>query len=296
VCKQESVWIEPFFTLTYTKTINLKYSQPPKPDEQRPPLKPIVFSYTKVLSLSTITSKQIELSELRMRLSQSKTFSPQDVVDVDDLWNVIAREADYIPLQSPEDDLVSEKDPKKRNVITVANTAAPEMLADYSRVYYFNARRPWIGSSQLDVELNPDGTLAKGSAQAQSQTLQAFLNFVPTAKDLAALATGVGATAVKGMAAAVQLLPPGTEIESVQLQLALKQDNFRHTHTARVAFRAPCVPAANGVVKDYELKIDAPNASAGSDDGSNTIDVSGKIKLPSASPSSGEKAPPSKLQ
>jgi hypothetical protein len=258
VCKQETTWAQPVFTLIYTNTtISQPLGQAAKPIVES-------LSKTKVLSLSKFSDARV--ARLRAALSSSV----QDVSKIDALWDQVITLEDYLPLPGKEDALIKDN----TDVIQVSNTASPESVADYSRVFYYNVRRPWIGSSQVTVKLNADGTLTDASAQVESKTLSTILSFVPT-KDLIGVATG-------------GIKPANVESITHRLELSIKQENVRHTHTRYVKYEEFCKTAANGVTENYALKVEVPPSGSEKEEGGNTIEVTGRIKLPPAEKKDGK--------
>jgi hypothetical protein len=63
----------------------------------------------------------------------------------------------------------------------VANIVETRLELDTSKIYYLNQRMPLIGSSTLETELNPDGTLSKAKSTVESQTLAKVLEFATAA-------------------------------------------------------------------------------------------------------------------
>jgi len=62
----------------------------------------------------------------------------------------------------------------------VANRSDPEVIVDYSRMFYVNTRRTsWSGSTNATVELAPDGTLSKAEASLEDTTLKTVLEALP---------------------------------------------------------------------------------------------------------------------
>ncbi len=62
----------------------------------------------------------------------------------------------------------------------VANRSDPEVIVDYSRMFYVNTRRTsWSGSTNATVELAGDGTLSKVEASLEDTTLKTVLDALP---------------------------------------------------------------------------------------------------------------------
>lgn len=271
-CKQETTWIEPVYTLALKKTTTYKFideDAAKKAGAKLPPAE--VRVATKVLSLSQFEPTNTPLQQLLALLAKSNA-SDSDHAQIENAWGALSAVPDYLPLGISEDLLIS----GGTNVIMISNTASPEAMVDYARVYYYNAPRPWIGTSQVDVKLAADGTLTEGSAQVQSQTLSTILT---TATSL--FTTVFSKVPQFGFA-------PANITTTVQYDLAVQKELYQHTHTRYDNFANPCPPASPAVTTGYALTINVPgqtstSASTAKDD-SSTVKVTGTVTLPKTSP------------
>ena len=209
-CKQETVWLQPYYALTLKRTTTTKFvdetrakdqddgckacnkacaGSPPadvqacnkctpiyKACKEAPQLPaPQVAIGTQVLSLGYYQKPEVRDLQVEVgSYNSAATSAPTDIARIDGLWKTILSWPFYLPLTVKEDVLVASAD-----AIEVSNKAAPEKVIDYSRTYYYNTPRPWAGSSQLDVHLDPDQTLTEASSQVQSQTLSTILSALP---------------------------------------------------------------------------------------------------------------------
>src|SRR5262249_27860377 len=143
---------------------------------------PQVTSSSKVLAL---TGMDTSVTNLRVLLG--KPFSADEGVpsqqaqvrQIEDLWTQISQKPDYDPFKVAEDTLTASND-----AFLASNTSAVDTFVDYSRTYYYNSPRPWVGSSQVDAKLASDGTLTEGSAQNQTQTLSTLVSALPVSSVL----------------------------------------------------------------------------------------------------------------
>jgi hypothetical protein len=207
---------------------------------------------------------------IRRRLSVARDLTAEHVKQIDEAWNTqISVLPDHVPLMQSIEDLH-----KAKNVVMVSNTATPEAIVDYATPHYYNALRPWIGSAQVNVKLNVDGTLTEGSAQVESTTLQGVLDFVP-AKDLFGIAPAPGKE--KDALGA----PEGPDIAFDQLELTIKQEDYRRIHTSYTGNGMDCKPQDGGVKKPCAERIEMPGAASEKQDPEKTVEVTGKIILPS---------------
>jgi hypothetical protein len=266
-CKQETSWIQPFYTLTLKKTVKFKFLDEDAAKKAAAKLpESIVTSATKTLNLTKFRNDEVQ--NLRALLSKPGIASKPESDLIEAKWKTISGWSDYVPLSEKEDVLV-----KSEDVVEVSNTSAPDTLVDYSRVYYYNTPRPWVGSSQVDAKLAADGTLSEGSSQVQSQTLSTIISALPISA-LLSKAAGIGAAAGPG---------PGVQIEqTVQYELTIQEDAYKHTHARYVKFGLPCALEKDGVKSDYALTIDTSGQGSSKKDDDNTVKVNGAIVLPKA--------------
>lgn len=278
-CKQETTWLQPFYTLTFKKTTKTvfidedaanKEAESTKTPKPKLP-EPIVSTSNQVLSLSEYSAW--EVLQLRAYLGKSGSVTPDEGKQIEDSWNAIAVWTPYVPLAQEEDALIGSAD-----AVEVANLSTPEVSVDYSRVYYYNGPRPWIGSSQLDVKLAADGTLSEGSNQIESETLS---NFVPISAVLSAAALTAGSAATTALPGQPPPPPaPYATQEKVQYQLTIKEDAYRRTHSKYVGFSTPCALDPTGVTTQYSLTISLSPEKEEKKDNGNTVKVNGSVVLP----------------
>jgi hypothetical protein len=259
------------YTVTLKKTSIFKFvdekAAKVKDPSAKPPESIVRFTVTKVLSLSQFNSDDIRT--LKGMLSKP---GPADLLQaraIEDSWKKISDMPDYLPLAVNEDNLVGSND-----VLEVSNTSTSEAVVDYSRVYYYNALRPWVGTSQIDVKFASDGTLNEASAQVQDQTLSTILSALPISTLLTKAATGTLAAAER---------PPDASQETFQYDLTVAEDGYNHTHDRYVDFTLPCSIDKGGVKTDFALTIQRSGQSTSKKDDGNTVKVSGSIVLPASS-------------
>lgn len=284
LCKQQSVWLQPIYTLTLKRTITSKFQDDAVAKAAKAELPaPQVTSSSKVLALSGMDAN---VTSLRVLLG--KPFSADETVpnqqaqvkQIEDLWAQISKKPDYDPLTVSEDTLTTSTD-----AFMASNASTVDTFVDYSRTYYYNSPRPWVGSSQVDAKLATDGTLTEGSAQNQTQTLSTFVSALPISSVLTKVAElGLG-TAVTG---AVPGAAPVNIVRTVTYELTVQQQTYKHTHSRDVGLANPCPIQAGGVTCptpagscSYTLQIDTGDSSSPKDD-SNSVKVNGTIQLPKA--------------
>ncbi len=267
-CKQETSWLQPVYTLTLKKTTNYRFVDEKAAKAANPNAKspdPVVRTATKTFSLSQFNTEEVR--KLRALLSKPGEATPSEVKDIEAQWNTVAGWPDYVAVAVDEDILMNSKD-----VFEVSNTSTPEAVVDYGTTYYYNAPRPWVGSSQIDAKLAADGTLTEGSAQVQSQTLSTILSALPIST-LLTKAAGAGA-------AAAEVLPPEATKETIQYELTIAESGYTHTHTRYREFTLPCAVEATGVRADYALTIQTSGQGTTKKDDGNTVKIDGSVVLP----------------
>src|ERR1017187_6560057 len=161
-CKHETVWLEPTYKVTLVKT----YKAPvldgsDKKAEQKVGEKPVEARDVsesigvRLISLDTYNSK--EFRDLISRLENNREgMAEQPILDV------------FVKL--PQCDLPNDHLPKKENRILASNEDVPVVMVDYAKPYYYNVKRPILGSVTATADLNPDGTLSKGTAMIEDRS------------------------------------------------------------------------------------------------------------------------------
>ncbi len=252
VCKQETVWMEPQYVLTFEGTTGNTSSGPQK-----------------------ILSRQEYLQETVQHFIQSPDQNT---------WRT-----KIINLPGP--DLVSEDNPaavenqeKNGNWIKVGNIANIEVVVDYTNVFYLNSARPLAGTTQVNAKLGPDGTLAEASVQLQDQTLSTI------ASTIGSVAGAVTTAGLAGIAAGVPLIAPANKL-SIATKMYKHTHIAYSASPARPDTCLPQPGGVfNGsfVIADASKTAAATSAS----DKENVISVSGSIQLPkTAAPSPSAAAP-----
>jgi hypothetical protein len=161
----------------------------------------------------------------------------------------------------------------------ISNTASVKVLVDYSNEYSLNARTPLAGSVKADYKLNEDGSLNETSAEVQDQTLATIAGLFPIS-DLIKSAAGVATKA----AAALAPDAPST----VVFQATVEKRALKISYSRALDFGTGCSVAAAispGSSNDITIEDVGPDTPAPKDDKSSSINVSGKITLPTPAPS-----------
>jgi hypothetical protein len=160
VCKQETDWLKPQYTLTCEMKPG-KCSDGPA---------------EKVLTRQEFIHEPVV----------SFINSPANPA----VWRTIL----MMPAPDPGEENIEDK-VKQGNWVRVSNTGAVEAVVDYTNVFYLNSGRPLAGTTQVDAKLAADGTLTEASAQVQDQTLATIAS---TISSLVSSASTVATLGVKG--------------------------------------------------------------------------------------------------
>lgn len=172
----------------------------------------------------------------------------------------------------------------ERNVLMlVSNQVKPKEYIDYSRIYYLNVTRPWIGPVSGTVKLNADGTLGEVSATADDQTLKTALDVFPL-HDL--LLDRLGLTDAEESAEGEN----SAELPRYRVRIDVNPAAFTHTLSRPVDdARPPCGARPQLTMADghsgaatYSMTVTTPGAPAetAAPKPENAIGLSGTITLP----------------
>lgn len=279
-CKQETSWLQPVYTLTLKRTTTYRSTDERAAKNANPnakPPDPIVRTVSKTLSLPQFNAEDVRT--LRALVGRAGEATPQELASIETQWNKIADRPDCVAVPRDEGALIASNE-----VFEVSNTSKPEAVVDYSTTYYYNARLPWLGSSQISPKFAADGTLTEGSTQVQDETLSTIMAALP----ISALLTGTGAATPgaatptpTAVAPEVAEAPrPIATKETTQYELTITEEDYIHTHSRFVDFAQPCLVDQRGVTSDYALTIQSLGQVTGKKDDGNTVKVDGTVVLP----------------
>jgi len=249
-CRHELTWLEPIYTLTL-QSVSSK-------DGKETATAVGVAEF----SLSDYTASQQDIASLKGAI-----VNGQDSAAILAMWTAIQAHG-YNPLANAN--------PKPDNIVLVANVNKVETAVDYRDPYYFNSRRPLIGTAKVDIKLASDGTMTEGSGEIESKTLQSFLDLLPI-KELISTAAGIGA---KGGG------PPPVVALTYRLQVesrAIKHTHYRYYLMNPRTTEPPCPALAAvsfGEPGYNRERADEGVSKAEKEDTKNTVKVKGEISLP----------------
>lgn len=242
-CKQETVWLEPIYKLTLVGT----------KDVDKKPVE--VFKLTKEISLPDYQSDGFK--KLIDAVLQIKT---QEIVKT---FNTLGQYKPPVQGSMPGID----------KLILASNQNESISFIDYTHPYYYNAKIPWVGSVNAEVNLSSDLTLSKATANITQQTLKTFLDLLPVKEVLTGMAK-----------AAKETKPP----DHVDIQLTIEPQVYKYTLSTTGAKNAelPCKDPAEplgqrgwkGAISRTLMSADELKRKE--DGGGSTIKFSGSVDLP----------------
>jgi len=295
VCKRETVWVEPQYTLSLSVTA----------DKQLP-----------VTKTMTVTRQAYLNDEVQTLITAMNGLAGEHKVDANNasecpssvgaVWDRVAANKSYSPVAGLETSGGLGAAETAGNIVRVGDSAAVVTEVDYKNVYYLNTRSPWIGTAQVDAKLGSDGTLTEASAQVDDETWSTILNAATSlvgdffgagsaaaAPAAAAAPPAAGANALtvsgtKSAAAAPGFSCPAlagwpTPTGTFSYKYGLTTTIYKHDHTELSELDKPCETIREGVVGgNFTVVAEAADAKEKKDD-SDTISVKGAIKLPKKS-------------
>jgi hypothetical protein len=181
MCKRETVWAEPKYTLT----VNVMDGDKPAASRS------LVLSRSYLIASTGTKSKDSTLEKLLENLNALAAARSVDDLSADTCPDKVAAEweaeserardsevrgycgeSNLLPCSALAD---GEKD---GDLLRLVNTASVVTEVDYEHMYYFNAKTPWIGSATADPKINADGTLSEGNATVSDQTWSTILGTI----------------------------------------------------------------------------------------------------------------------
>ena len=199
MCKRETVWAEPRYTLQVNVLAGDKTAAS----------RSIVISRSYLIENTGSKGANSNLEKLLKDLNalaaarQEADLGGLCPKDVAATWETVAREARdserKVYCEEANDsgcEHIADGE-SSGDLIRLVNTANVVTEVDYEHVYYMNTRTPWIGNASADTKLNSDGTLSEGNIVANDQTWSTILGTIGSvAGDVASF----GAAAVTGVA------------------------------------------------------------------------------------------------
>jgi hypothetical protein len=292
MCKRETVWAEPRYTL------QLAILESGKPYATRSITYPHSFQQTE--ELKTLVAKLNLLAAPPKGTDSATLCNP--VIEAAREWKEADEKeskiisCDVAPRQSGCEPLTAAE--ANGDLLRISNTANIVAEVDYEHVYYMNTKTPWIGNASVNTELNTDGTLSKGNAQVTDSTWSTILSAVSSlGGNVATLGSAqIAATASERDAGnkevavpnqvpkeAVCEAPPGWPVPSADVvyRLTSSTEIYLHDHVLEdTDIGVSCKPSEGGVTEGNITITKLDSAKAKDDSGA--IKVSGTVTMPKA--------------
>jgi hypothetical protein len=255
VCKHQTVWMEPVFSLTREDTYSAKA-----------PEKPAVITQVKLARISDLGPKLTYLTNLQSAIATQ--------VKINDAWARIGTTGALTFAQPPS----------ATDVFLGSNSVTSVKYVDYETPFYFNTRMPIIGSSTAKANLNDDGTLGGIEATSAPKTAETLLSLLPInaffSATLGLPAPKSGGGGPGSSAAMFYDSTSGAEALNrsnmpMQVTLTIATAFYKHTLTSTAKqVASPCEISPKLQLADYdkyEYQWEAvPSSAQSNDDGTDT--------------------------
>ncbi|MCI0603682.1 hypothetical protein L0156_11795 [bacterium] len=301
-CKQQTIKLEPKYTLTLVKRTKVVLQGLSSQEMQQlqafeqllDKSSPTGFRCMQSTESSTLecTSESLPesviLDECQFRnksVSELRAYLDGKDVAGDDkvvlkLWDNVKHVAAN-PGECPE------------RILTASNSTKIEPYIDYASPHYINANYPWIGTASANFTLSADQTLTNATATIDSKTVETLLGFLPISPALSKVLKLPAAPAESGELAKRAKATTITTYTLVQEPTIRKYTLVKYT-IANPNEKLTCDPAvplqqANIDKLDEYSVEDLKPGQPPPKPKENAIEFSGEIKLPEKKP---DDAPP----
>ncbi|WP_141491747.1 hypothetical protein [Longimonas halophila] len=169
------------------------------------------------------------------------------------------------------------------NLVLTRNTSSIRSFVDYSRPYFFNASRPFIGTSSATAEFGPNGTLSKGSSETEDRTVETMLSSL-------ALGDILSSMLVPAPEDIMEVNLPEIRADAYRAVLQVEHLPIQHTLARSTPVeanlggscpeRAPIPAATVGDISYSRTTAATPSAQT---EPENTLEIRGQIVLPEES-------------
>lgn len=159
----------------------------------------------------------------------------------EDVWNDLP---DSLPVPQSPDDLIK----NMQDIILASNKVAATAYVDYETVTYLNGNLPWLGSNEVSIETNEDGSLSKASAKAESKVG----DLIPIKEGLSAIFHLGGGAAKSGSAGGGQEAENAApQVISTSFTLDVSVQFFQYTFARNNEPGSRCVLLPPITLADY---------------------------------------------
>lgn len=225
-CLHSTVWLQPVYAVTLSVTSTDTNFAPQV--------------LTKYLGLREFNDPDTQtlLSGIKLnpQVKEYQTFVDKfnDLPDIDPL------DFDTRKITTPNSD-------ESQEVLLFSNSVSPDRFVDANAVFYYNIKKPRIGSANAEIDLSNEGILSKASGQEETKTAATILGVFPVSDLIKAGVTAVGL---------IQPINPA-EVGKYKLSLQVQTKVYRHTHSAPEANEEPpCSPDPSFVGADGKTAFD----------------------------------------
>jgi hypothetical protein len=162
-CRQETTYVGPVVLVTKVDTFLDSAGKVIRTDSE-----------TKPFRLSEGKTALTKLSACLASPSQCGNDPTGSPLTFPRVWKQLAGS---IPVPDSPDKL------KPEDLILVGNKVSASTFVDYNTTTYLNGNLPWLGSNEVSLELNEDGSLSKASGKAESK----IADLIPIKEGLSAI-------------------------------------------------------------------------------------------------------------
>lgn len=255
--KQETTYLEQYFNLKLTITMKYKESTNFEVYEKDVPF----YDYKNVRDFINYldVNKDVGKQQSKILSYISEVKSKFDALETYDLT----------------------ENTDESNIQLISNELIPTTYVDYDNPLYINSTYPWIGSTDLAVELNPNGTISKTSGSIDSKapelltsTLSAFPTIYPLKEII--LNNEEKVTAVEGIPV----------LQEATISLNVNPNKIKHVismlYRDTLEYKIEVIPFEMHSNKGYSYKRVNLNQKSESENESkeNAINIKGEIILP----------------
>jgi hypothetical protein len=165
-CKHETVWLEQTYILT------LVGIQEPEGKRQPDKQQIVLFKLTKEISQYRL------ITDFKHKFQQLiKSVIGHDPNNARSLYAILCKFNELPEYTLPKDSAKLLTD----QLVLASNRNETYDFVDYTDPYYFNAKAPFSGSVNAEIDLGPNLTLSKASGNIQEDTFKTFMSVLSTA-------------------------------------------------------------------------------------------------------------------
>jgi len=219
-CRQETTYVGPVVLVTKTDTFLDSTGKVIRTESE-----------TKPFRLHEGEAALIKLSACLASPSQCGNDPTGSPLTFPTVWKQLTGS---IPVPESPDKL------KPEDLILVGNKVSASTFVDYTTATYLNGNLPWLGSNEVSLELNEDGSLSKASGKAESK----IADLIPIKEGLSAifhLSAAAPKSGVAGPADAFEAAAATPKVTTLSVDIKF----FQYLFARNSPVTSPCnLPAA----------------------------------------------------